>query len=182
MSKKLTGGGRVDTKGKYATTREPLSKTQLGKLSEKLGITSKLTPEQTKAKTLALSPKVVNQAIKGARWIGGSYVGAGAIILPQLISFIRSTMNVKTEPKSGPMRFANRGVKKPKPKRSYSNTTSAGAKDKGKTTPLKSVSVKSGDTLTALSKRHGVSLEKLKQLNPKVKPRQMQIGSRIKLR
>ena len=60
--------------------------------------------------------------------------------------------------------------------------TSAGAKDKGKTTPLKSVSVKGGDTLTALSKRHGVSLEKLKQLNPKVKPRQMQIGSRIKLR
>ena len=60
--------------------------------------------------------------------------------------------------------------------------TSAGAKDKGKTTPLKSVSVKSGDTLIALSKRHGVSLEKLKQLNPKVKPRQMQIGSRIKLR
>jgi LysM repeat protein len=61
--------------------------------------------------------------------------------------------------------------------------TSAGAKDKSKTTtPLKSVSVKSGDTLIALSKRHGVSLEKLKQLNPKVKPRQMQIGSRIKLR
>ena len=59
---------------------------------------------------------------------------------------------------------------------------SAGAKDKGKTTSLKSVSVKSGDTLIALSKRHGVSLEKLKQLNPKVKPRQMQIGSRIKLR
>ena len=65
---------------------------------------------------------------------------------------------------------------------SKNTKTSAGAKDKGKTTPLKSVSVKSGDTLTALSKKHGVSLEKLKQLNPKVKPRQMQIGSRIKLR
>tara|TARA_X000001382_G_C3120169_1_gene162889 strand:+ start:40 stop:783 length:744 start_codon:yes stop_codon:yes gene_type:complete len=59
---------------------------------------------------------------------------------------------------------------------------SAGAKDKGKTTSLSSVSVKKGDTLIALSKKHGVSLEKLKQLNPKVKPRQMQIGSRIKLK
>ena len=59
---------------------------------------------------------------------------------------------------------------------------SAGAKDKGKTSSLSSVSIKEGDTLTALSKKHGVSLEKLKQLNPKVKPRQMQIGSKIKLR
>ena len=107
----------------------------------------------------------------------------GALSLTAIYDALTSEMKTTpTEPKSGPMRFANRGVKKPKPKRSYSKTTSAGAKDKGKTTPLKSVSVKSGDTLIALSKRHGVSLEKLKQLNPKVKPRQMQIGSRIKLR
>tara|TARA_R110002020_G_scaffold56387_5_gene156002 strand:- start:640 stop:1332 length:693 start_codon:yes stop_codon:yes gene_type:complete len=59
---------------------------------------------------------------------------------------------------------------------------SAGAKDKGKTALLSSVSVKKGDTLIALSKRHGVSLEKLKELNPKVKPREMKIGSRIKLK
>lgn len=59
---------------------------------------------------------------------------------------------------------------------------SAGAKDKGKTSSLSSVSVKKGDTLIALSKKHGVSLEKLKQLNPKVKPREMKIGSRIKLK
>ena len=184
MSKKLTGGGRVDTKGKYSTTREPLSKTQLGKLAEKLGITTKLTPEQTKTKTLALSPKAVNQAIKGARFIGGAYAGAGAIILPQLIRFIESTMDVKTKPQSGPMRFAGRGVRNPsktsaealgrkevqtaRPKAKPKKTLTQSQKDKIRGT-FRTITVQKGDNISKIAKRAGVSQTTLKKLNPKVK-------------
>ena len=165
-------------------TRALTSKTFIGKLAEILGIKEGISPDQAKTKPASLSQKAVRQALK-RMGIGGIAVGyISDKIIPALKKYHQSDVRKKlvSDRKDFNKMMAEGMGMKPKPKRSYSKTTSAGAKDKGKTTPLKSVSVKSGDTLIALSKRHGVSLEKLKQLNPKVKPRKMQIGSRIKLR
>jgi len=184
MSKKLTGGGRVDTKGKFSTTREPLSKTQLGKLAENLGFTSKLTPAQLRSKLATLSQKVVNQAIKKGRIVGGVAGIAGTVALTQLKKFIESTMDVKTKPQSGPMRFAGRGVRKPsktsaealgrkevqtaRPKAKPKKTLTQSQKDKIRGT-FRTITVQKGDNISKIAKRAGVSQTTLKKLNPKVK-------------
>ena len=184
MSKKLTGGGRVDTKGKYSTTREPLSKTQLGKLAENLGFTSKLTPAQLRSKLATLSQKVVNQAIKKGRIVGGVAGIAGTVALTQLKKFIESTMDVKTKPQSGPMRFAGRGVRKPsktsaealgrkevqtaRPKAKPKKTLTQSQKDKIRGT-FRTITVQKNDNITRIAKRAGVSRATLEKLNPKVK-------------
>ena len=184
MSKKLTGGGRVDTKGKFSTTREPLSKTQLGKLAENLGFTSKLTPAQLRSKLATLSQKVVNQAIKKGRIVGGVAGIAGTVALTQLKKFIESTMDVKTKPQSGPMRFAGRGVRKPsktsaealgrkevqtaRPKAKPKKTLTQSQKDKIRGT-FRTITVQKNDNISKIAKRAGVSQTTLKKLNPKVK-------------
>ena len=184
MSKKLTGGGRVDTKGKFSTTREPLSKTQLGKLAENLGFTSKLTPAQLRSKLATLSQKVVNQAIKKGRIVGGVAGIAGTVALTQLKKFIESTMDVKTKPQSGPMRFAGRGVRKPsktsaealgrkevqtaRPKAKPKKTLTQSQKDKIRGT-FRTITVQKNDNISKIAKRAGVSRATLEKLNPKVK-------------
>ena len=184
MSKKLTGGGRVDTKGKFATTRDPLSKTQLGKLAENLGFTSKLTPAQLKSKLATLSQKVVNQAIKKGRIVGGVAGIAGTAALTQLKKFIESTMDVKTKPQSGPMRFAGRGVRNPsktsaeaidrknvttaRPKPKPKKTLTQSQKDKIRGT-FRTITVQKNDNISKIAKRAGVSRATLEKLNPKVK-------------
>jgi len=169
---------------KNPDTRALTSTTFLGKLAETLGLKEGISPDQAKTKPASLSQKAVRQALK-RMGIGGIAVGyISDKIIPALKKYHQSDARkklVSDRKQSNKMMAEAMGIKR-KPKRSYSKTTSAGAKDKGKTSSLSSVSIKEGDTLTALSKKHGVSLEKLKQLNPKVKPRQMQIGSKIKLR
>ena len=198
MSKKLTGGGRVDTKGKYSTTREPLSKTQLGKLAENLGFTSKLTPAQLRSKLATLSQKVVNQAIKKGRIVGGVAGIAGTAALTQLKKFIESTMDVKTKPQSGPMRFAGRGVRNPsktsaealgrkevqtaRPKAKPKKTLTQSQKDKIRGT-FRTITVQKNDNITRIAKRAGVSKATLEKLNPKVKknPNLIYPGQKIRI-
>tara|TARA_A100001011_G_scaffold394690_1_gene487713 strand:- start:357 stop:899 length:543 start_codon:yes stop_codon:yes gene_type:complete len=165
-------------------TRALTSKTFIGKIGEILGIKEGLSPDQAKLKEADFSKKNVRQALKRFGLKGAAVGVAIDPIITALKKYQQSNVRKKlvSDRKDFNKMMAEGMGMKPKPKRSYSKTTSVGAKDKGKTTPLKSVSVKGGDTLIALSKKHGVALEKLKQLNPKVKPRQMQIGSRIKLR
>jgi len=44
------------------------------------------------------------------------------------------------------------------------------------TSPTRSHTVKSGDTLSAIARRYGVKLDSLTSLNPKVDPRRLQVG------
>lgn len=43
-------------------------------------------------------------------------------------------------------------------------------------------SVKKGETLEAIAKRHGMSVSEIKKLNPKLKETQMQIGAKVKVK
>ena len=184
MKRKLTGGGRVDTEGKYGITRNPLSKTQLGRLAENLGFTSKLTPAQLRSKLASLSQKVVNQAIKKGRIVGGVAGIGGTVALTQLKKFIESTMDVKTKPQTGPMRFAGRGVRNPSktsaeaidrknvttaiPKAKPKKTLTQSQKDKISGT-FRTITVQKNDNISTIAKRAGVSRATLEKLNPKVK-------------
>lgn len=57
-------------------------------------------------------------------------------------------------------------------------TTTKAAKPKGRST----YTVRPGDTLSAISSRTGVSLERLEQLNPKIDPNSLSTGQKLKLR
>jgi LysM repeat protein len=48
--------------------------------------------------------------------------------------------------------------------------------------PTKSYTVKSGDTLQAISEKTGIPVEKLQELNPQLDPQQLVSGQKIKLR
>jgi LysM repeat protein len=46
----------------------------------------------------------------------------------------------------------------------------------------KTYTVRSGDTLGAISQRTGVSVDRLQQLNPKVDPQSLRTGQKLRLR
>jgi LysM repeat protein len=48
--------------------------------------------------------------------------------------------------------------------------------------PTRSYTVKSGDTLQAISEKTGIPVEKLQELNPQLDPQQLVSGQKIKLR
>ena len=62
-------------------------------------------------------------------------------------------------------------------------TTHTAAAKKPKATPKKrSYVVRSGDTLTAIAGRTGVSVDRLQQLNPKIDANTLHAGQKLKLR
>ena len=128
----------------------------------------------------------IKPAIKGHRAVVPYELKAftkgagGALSLTAIYDALTSEMKTTpTEPKSGPMRFAGRGVKKPKPqpKKKVSNV--------GKNAPMgsgiKTISIKKGDTLSAIARKNNTTVSTLKKLNPNVKPKEMKIGGSLKI-
>jgi LysM repeat protein len=62
-------------------------------------------------------------------------------------------------------------------KSTSSSKSSKGSKNKRRRTYI----VKSGDTLSAISIKTGVSLDRIEQLNPKLDSQSLQTGQRVKL-
>lgn len=64
-------------------------------------------------------------------------------------------------------------------------TKASGTSTTGTTTTrrtAKTYTVKSGDSLSTVSRRTGVSVSRIQELNPNVDPQALQVGQKIKLR
>ena len=96
--------------------------------------------------------------------------GAG-LSLPAIYSYLTS------EKKQSTRNMAEAMGMKPKPKKKVSNV--------GKNAPMgagiRRVSIKKGDTLSAIARKNNTTVSTLKKLNPNVKPREMKIGSSLKI-
>ena len=66
---------------------------------------------------------------------------------------------------------------KPKPKRKVSNV----GKNPPMSAGIKTISIKKGDTLSAIARKNNTTVSTLKKLNPNVKPREMKIGGSLKI-
>ena len=115
-------------------TRALTSKTFIGKIGEFLGFNKGLSPDQLKTRLASLSQKAVKQAINKMGVYG---VGAGIIstqVIPALKKYHQSDVRKKlvSDKKQSNKMMAEAMGMKPKPKRSYSKITSAGAKIKVK--------------------------------------------------
>src|SRR5438270_38851 len=64
----------------------------------------------------------------------------------------------------------------------HAQTTTAGHKPKGKYAKAKFYTVKSGDNLTRIAVKTGVSVDRLIALNQRLNPNALQTGQRIRLR
>lgn len=62
-----------------------------------------------------------------------------------------------------------------------STTTTTKAKSKSKSRGKRTYTVKSGDVLSAIAEKTGVSLARIEQLNPKIDPSSLQKGQKLKL-
>ena len=147
---------------RYKDTRKNISKTQLGKLAEGLGLKKGLSPNQIKMAAGTMSQKVVVQALKRAG-LGGMAVGTA---LDALLS----------RPASGATSKVRKESREPKATGSRLGKTS----DIAKRLPT-THTVKKGDTFTSIAREKGTTVAKLKELN-KVDPKKLQIGSKVKLR
>ena len=147
---------------RYKDTRKNISKTQLGKLAEGLGLKKGLSPNQTNTAIASLSQKAVIQATKRAG-LGGVAVGT---ILDALVSRPAKAATSKVRKES----------REPKATGSRLGKTS----DIAKRLPT-THTVKKGDTFTSIAREKGTTVAKLKELN-KVDPKKLQIGSKVKLR
>ena len=96
--------------------------------------------------------------------------GAG-LSLPAIYSYLTS------EKKQSTRNIAEAMGMKPKPKKKVSNV--------GKNPPMgagiRRVSIKKGDTLSAIARKNNTTVSTLKKLNPNVKPREMKIGGSLKI-
>ena len=96
--------------------------------------------------------------------------GAG-LSLPAIYSYLTS------EKKQSTRNMAEAMGMKPKPKKKVSNV--------GKNAPMgagiRRVSIKEGDTLSAIARKNNTTVSTLKKLNPNVKPREMKIGGSLKI-
>ena len=62
-------------------------------------------------------------------------------------------------------------------------TTKHTSKPKKKATPgSKTYTVQSGDTLSAIAEKTGVSADQISELNPNLDPQGLQVGEKVKLR
>jgi LysM repeat protein len=66
---------------------------------------------------------------------------------------------------------------KPKPKKKVSNV----GKNPPMSAGIKTISIKKGDTLSAIARKNNTTVSTLKKLNPNVKPREMKIGGSLKI-
>ena len=96
--------------------------------------------------------------------------GAG-LSLPAIYSYLTS------EKKQSTRNMAEAVGMNPKPKKKVSNV--------GKNAPMgagiRRVSIKEGDTLSAIARKNNTTVSTLKKLNPNVKPREMKIGGSLKI-
>ena len=95
----------------------------------------------------------------------------GALSIPAIYNYLTS------EKKQSTRNMAEAMGMKPKPKKKVSNV--------GKNAPMgagiRRVSIKKGDTLSAIARKNNTTVSTLKKLNPNVKPREMKIGSSLKI-
>ena len=161
-------------------TRALTSTTFIGKLAETLGIKKGLSPDQKKLVAADFSKKNVRQALKSFGLRGAAVGVAIDPIITALIKYNQSDARKKlvSDKKQSNKMMAEAMGMKPKPKKKVSNV--------GKNPPMgsgiKTISIKKGDTLSALARKNNTTVSTLKKLNPKVTPRQMQIGSKIKIK
>ena len=96
--------------------------------------------------------------------------GAG-LSLPAIYSYLTSEKKQSTRNMAEAV-----GIKR-KPKKKVSNV--------GKNAPMgagiRRVSIKEGDTLSAIARKNNTTVSTLKKLNPNVKPREMKIGGSLKI-
>jgi LysM repeat protein len=64
---------------------------------------------------------------------------------------------------------------------STTSTTSVSSKKSSKKSKAKTYTVKSGDNLSTVAEKTGVSMEKIQALNPKLDAQNLQVGQKIKL-
>ena len=97
----------------------------------------------------------------------------GALSIPAIYNYLTSEkkQSMRKMAEAMDMKF------KPKPKRKVSNV--------GKNPPMgagiKTISIKKGDTLSAIARKNNTTVSTLKKLNPNVKPREMKIGGSLKI-
>ena len=99
----------------------------------------------------------------------------GALSIPAIYNYLTS------EKKQSMRKMAEAtgitSTPKSKPKKKVSNV--------GKNAPMgagiRRVSIKKGDTLSAIARKHNTTVSTLKKLNPNVKPREMKIGGSLKI-
>ena len=162
-----------------ARTRALTSKTFIGKLAEILGIKEGLSPDQAKLREADFSKKNVRQALKRFGLRGAAVGVAIDPIITALKKYHQSDVRKKlvSDKKSFNKMMAEGMGMTPKPKKKVSNV--------GKNPPMgagiRRVSIKKGDTLSAIARKHNTTVSTLKKLNPNVKPREMKIGSSLKI-
>ena len=97
----------------------------------------------------------------------------GALSIPAIYNYLTSEKKQSMRKMAEAMDMKP----KPKPKKKVSNV--------GKNPPMgagiRRVSIKKGDTLSAIARKHNTTVSTLKKLNPNVKPREMKIGSSLKI-
>ena len=164
---------------KNPDTRALTSTTFLGKLAEAIGLKEGISPDQAKTKPASLSQKAVRQALK-RMGIGGIAVGyISDKIIPALKKYHQSNVRKKlvSDRKDFNKMMAEGMGMTPKPKKKVSNV--------GKNQPMgagiKRISIKKGDTLSEIARKNNTTVSTLKKLNPNVKPREMKIGSSLKI-
>jgi LysM repeat protein len=65
---------------------------------------------------------------------------------------------------------------------SHAHVATTGDKPKGKFAKTRYYTVRSGDNLTRIAARTGLTIERLQQLNPRINPNALQTGQRLRLR
>ena len=97
----------------------------------------------------------------------------GALSIPAIYNYLTSEkkQSMRKMAEAMDMKF------KPKPKRKVSNV----GKNPPMSAGIKTISIKKGDTLSAIARKNNTTVSTLKKLNPNVKPRKMKIGSSLKI-
>ncbi len=67
-------------------------------------------------------------------------------------------------------------------KKSSSSSKGKGTKSKGKASSNKSVTIRKGDTLSAIAKRNGTTVAQLKKLNPSIKGSKITAGKKLRVK
>tara|TARA_R110002020_G_scaffold118848_8_gene271569 strand:- start:1650 stop:2204 length:555 start_codon:yes stop_codon:yes gene_type:complete len=158
-------------------TRALTSKTFIGKLAETLGLIDGLSPNQKKTKKPSLSQKSVVQALKRAGIKGAVITYSIDSVMTALKNYSetperKAALKEKTEKQNKNLANKNVNLSRVVNKSKTESPPSKGKVGRGKLkrpTESKTVTVKSGDTLTKIAKDKNISLPILKKLNPNIK-------------
>jgi LysM repeat protein len=108
-----------------------------------------------------------------ARWLAPLVLVACAFVV---YSVVNATLLSSDEPAATSSASKSATTSK---SRTVSSRSSSGKKQK--TRRRRTYTVKSGDTLSSIAVKTGVSLERIQQLNPKLDSNSLQTGQRVKL-